>query len=108
MTFDIQVISDVICPWCYVGKHRLERALRELGPNCAARITWRAFELNPDLPAEGIDRRAYRTAKFGSWERSRALDARVAQVGEAEGIPFAHDQMERTPNTFAAHRLIWH
>lgn len=70
-------------------------------------VRWVPFELNPDMPAQGMDRVAYRTAKFGSWERARARDAEVAAIGAQEGIDFRHERMTRTPNTFDAHRLIW-
>lgn len=107
MSLRIEVISDVICPWCFLGKRRLEQAIAELGPDVSVRVRWRPFELNPEMPVEGISRREYRTRKFGSWERSQELDRRVAQAGEQAGIRFAFDRMERTPNTFAAHRLLW-
>jgi len=102
----IEVVSDVICPWCYIGKRRLERALALLEPGLAARVTWLPFQLNPGMPREGVARAEYRRAKFGSLERSQALDARVAAEGRSEGIDFAFDRMPRTPNTFAAHQLI--
>jgi predicted DsbA family dithiol-disulfide isomerase len=102
----IEVFSDVICPWCYIGKRRLEKALELLGDRHDVQVLWRPFELNPGMPPEGIDRRAYRTTKFGSWERSLELEARVATVGSEVGIPFAFDRITRTPNTFDAHRLI--
>ena len=70
-------------------------------------MRWLPFQLNPTMPKEGISRREYRTSKFGSWERSQELDAKVVAVGEAEGIHFAFDRIERTPNTLDAHRLIW-
>lgn len=105
MALAIDVISDVICPWCFIGKRRLEKAItRHGGP---VRVHWLPFQLNPSMPREGISRREYRTRKFGSWERSQELDARVAAEGEAEGIDFAFDRIERTPNTLDAHRLIW-
>lgn len=107
MILQVDVVSDVICPWCFVGKRRLEKAIAELGLDYLVRVTWRPFELNPDMPVEGIARREYRTRKFGSWERSQELDRQVALAGLGEGIRFAHDLMERTPNTFAAHRLLW-
>lgn len=106
MPVEIEIYSDVICPWCYLGRHRLQRALELLGPEERPRVIWRAFELNPGMPPAGISRREYRTAKFGSWEHSQALDARVARLGGGEGVPFAFERMERTPNTLAAHRLI--
>jgi predicted DsbA family dithiol-disulfide isomerase len=106
MELSVEVFSDVICPWCYIGKRRLERALGLLGDRYEVQVLWRPFQLNPGMLPDGIDRRAYRTAKFGSWERSLELDARVAAVGAEEGIVFAFDRIIRTPNTFAAHRLI--
>lgn len=104
---DLTIVSDVICPWCYVAKRRLERALAMIGPALQVRVTWRPFELNPHMPSEGMDRRAYRSRKFGSWEQSQRLDAEVATVGAQEGLAFHHERMMRTPNTFDAHRLIW-
>jgi predicted DsbA family dithiol-disulfide isomerase len=106
VTVDVDVISDVICPWCYIGKRRLERAVSDLGGRHEVKVRWHPFQLNPTMPVEGMDRRAYRTAKFGSWERSKALDDRVAAAGESEGIAFAFDRIVRTPNTIDAHRLI--
>ncbi len=70
---NIEVVSDIICPWCYVGKRRLERALKLLGR--PAKVEWRPFQLNPEMPAGGLNRREYRTRKFGSWEHSLQLDA---------------------------------
>jgi predicted DsbA family dithiol-disulfide isomerase len=105
-TLAIEVISDAICPWCWVAKRRLDRVIAALAPDVIASVTWRPFELNPDMPKAGLDRRAYRSAKFGSWQRSQALDAQVAAAGRPDGLVFSHDKMERTPNTVDAHRLI--
>lgn len=105
MAVTVDVISDVICPWCYVGKRRLEKAIALSGRQ-DVRVRWHPFQLNPRMPMGGVDRMAYRTAKFGSWERSLALDAQVAEAGRGEGIAFAHHKMLRTPNTLDAHRLI--
>ena len=102
----IEVASDVICPWCYIGKRRLAKAIALLGDEIEPRIEWLPFQLNPSMPPEGVVRAEYRRSKFGSLERSRELDARVAREGEGEGIRFAFDRMERTPNTMPAHRLI--
>ncbi len=107
MVVHVDVISDVICPWCYIGKRRLAKAVAALGRRVEVRVRWLPFQLNPTMPQEGISRRDYRTKKFGSWGRSLELDARVVAVGEAEGISFAFDRIERTPNTLDAHRLIW-
>jgi predicted DsbA family dithiol-disulfide isomerase len=105
MTLNIDVISDVICPWCYIGKRRLEKAVAAFGRE-KVRARWHPFQLNPRMPKGGMNRQEYRTTKFGSWERSLALDAQVAEAGRGEGIPFAFDRIERTPNTLNPHRLI--
>ncbi|MCD6041444.1 MAG: Protein-disulfide isomerase [Burkholderiales bacterium] len=102
----IEVASDVVCPWCYIGKKRLEKAIALLDGEVKPRIRWLPFQLNPTMPKEGIPRAEYRKAKFGSLERSRALDARVIAEGKGEGIDFAFERIERTPNTSQAHRLI--
>src|SRR5262245_25193812 len=102
----ITVYSDVICPWCYVGKRRLEAALATPDMPAAPRLAWRPFELNPDMPAEGIERQAYRAQKFGA-ARSAELDRAMIETGRELGIAFAFDRMQRTPNTRLAHRLIW-
>lgn len=102
----LEVASDVICPWCYIGKRRLERALSLLKNELSPQIRWLPFQLNPGMPKEGVPRAEYRRAKFGSLERSRQLDARVVAEGKSEGIDFAFDRIQRTPNTREAHRLI--
>lgn len=107
MSLTVDVISDVICPWCYIGKRRLEGAIAAVEGQHEVQVHWHPFQLNPTMPKEGISRKEYRTRKFGSWERSLELDAKVIAVGESEGIHFAFDKTERTPNTVDAHRLIW-
>ena len=102
----ITVYSDVICPWCYVGKRRLEAALASPGMPSKIAFTWRPFELNPDMPLEGVERKVYRAGKFGE-ARSAQLDVQMASTGRELGIAFAFDRMQRTPNTRLAHRLIW-
>ena len=102
----IDVVSDVICPWCYIGKRRLEKAIALLDDDIRVNIRWLPFQLNPDMPAGGMARAEYRKAKFGSTERARGLDARVAVEGQGEGIEFAFERIERTPNTVRAHQLI--
>lgn len=99
----IDVISDVICPWCWIGKRRLEKAL----DGRPATVRWHPFQLNPDMPREGIERKAYRIRKFGNWVRSQELDAQVAAAGCGEGLAFNFDRQTRTPNTLDAHRVIW-
>jgi predicted DsbA family dithiol-disulfide isomerase len=104
----IDIVSDAICPWCYIGKRQLERALATLAAeDLRFSVHWNPFQLNPDMPKEGVERAAYRAAKFGSAERSREIDARVAGAAEAVGLPFRLDLMLRTPNTIDAHRLVW-
>jgi predicted DsbA family dithiol-disulfide isomerase len=104
---ELTVVSDVICPWCFIGKRNLEKALELAGDNLYLKIISRPFELNPDMPKEGADRRVFRTKRFGSWEQSLRLDAQVREAGALAGLTFRHDLMQRTPNTFKAHRLIW-
>ncbi len=105
MPLTISVFSDVICPWCYVGKRRLERALDQLDLRESTAIAWLPFELNPTMPADGIERALYRARKFGA-ERSAQLDAQMAELGRQEGIAFAFERMTRTPSTRRAHMLI--
>jgi predicted DsbA family dithiol-disulfide isomerase len=107
MILNIDVVSDVICPWCFVGKRRIEQAIQSTGDRYEFRIAWHPFQLNPGIAQNGIERRIYRTAKFGSWEHSQVLDARLSEVGKTVGIEFAFDRMQWMPNTFDAHRLIW-
>ena len=103
----IEVYSDVVCPWCYIGKRRLEQALDRVKERDSARVIWRPFQLNPTMPKAGMDRRVYLEAKFGGPGELKATQDRVAAVGTSVGIDFAFDRIERTPNTFDAHRLIW-
>src|SRR5436190_58208 len=102
----VDIVSDVICPWCFVGKRRLERALKAVPGGRTVRVRWLPFQLNPQMPTAGMNRREYRSAKFGSWARSQELDAQVVAVGATEGIAFAYDRVGLTPNTLDAHRLI--
>lgn len=102
----VDVVSDVVCPWCYVGKRKLERALDELRqqePALAIAVRWHPFELNPELPTEGIAREAYLDAKFG---RTTGIHDRVKAVGSSVGIDFAFERIGRQPNTRDAHRLV--
>ncbi len=103
----LEVISDAICPWCYIGKRQLDRALPLLAAQgVPLAIRWRPFQLNPDMPREGVERAAYRRAKFGSTARSDRLDRQVAEAAAAVGLPIHHARMTRTPNTVDAHRVI--
>ena len=104
----IDVISDVICPWCYIGKRQMEQALPILAADgIGLSVQWHAFQLNPDMPAAGVDRAAYRAQKFGGPTRARELDEKITAAAAAVGLSFRTDLMRRTPNTIQAHRLIW-
>ncbi len=103
----LDVYSDVICPWCYIGKRHMQVALgRVAAEGHAFTVSWRPFQLNPEMPLDGVARDEYRRAKFGTLERSRELDAQVARAAAEAGLQIRHDLMQRTPNTLAAHRLI--
>ena len=101
----IDVVSDVVCPWCFIGKHRLEKALA-LKPDIRVEVRWRPYFLNDWVPREGISRDEYLTTKFGSPERYKAMAGRVQQAAAAEGLTYAMDKISRQPNTTDAHRLI--
>ena len=101
----VDVVSDVMCPWCFIGKRRLEKALETLG-DVTVRVAWRPFQLDPTLPSDGKDRQQYLTEKFGGPERAAEIYKRVSAAGAEEDIPFAFDRITRSPNTLNAHRLI--
>jgi predicted DsbA family dithiol-disulfide isomerase len=101
----IDVVSDVVCPWCFIGKHRLEAALK-LKPDIAVEVHWHPYFLNDWIPREGIAREEYLTQKFGSVERYNGIAQRVTQAAAAEGLVYASDKMTRQPNTLDCHRLI--
>jgi predicted DsbA family dithiol-disulfide isomerase len=103
----LDIYSDTICPWCFVGKRRLERALA-MRPQAEIEIRWRAFQLNPGMPEEGMERREYLELKFGGPERAARIYEAVRMAGESEGIRFAFERIRRTPNTFESHRLLRH
>lgn len=104
----IDVVSDAVCPWCYIGKRQLERALAILAEkDLRFDVAWHPFQLNPDMPAEGWDRQEYRIAKFGSLEKSQQLDARITETAAGVGLDFHLERLTRTPNTVNAHRAIW-
>jgi predicted DsbA family dithiol-disulfide isomerase len=107
VTRRLEIYSDLICPWCYIGKRRLEAAQQTSDELRTAQVTWHPFQLNPNMPHAGMDRRTYRSAKFGGWERSLELDVQVVQAGADVGIAFDYAAAQRTPNTFDSHRLIW-
>ena len=102
----IDIISDVVCPWCYVGKRQLEAALaRRASVDAQVQVRWLAFQLNPDIPAGGVDRRSYLEQKFGGPERAKQIYARIKASGDEVGIPFDFERIARQPNTVDAHRL---
>jgi len=101
----IDIISDVVCPWCFIGKRRLERALT-MRAEIEPAITWRPFQLNPDMPAEGMARADYIATKFGDSGHSRRIHQTIAEAGATVGIDFAFDKIKRSPNTRNAHRLV--
>ena len=103
----IAIYSDLICPWCYIGKRRMEAALHQLSTGAQVSRSWHPFQLNPEMPREGMNRKMYRSKKFGSWERSQAMDAQVTAAGKSVGIEFRYDLQTHTPNTFDSHRLVW-
>jgi len=99
------MVSDVVCPWCFIGKRRLEKAIA-LQPDIAVEVRFRPYFLNPRVPREGISREEYLTTKFGSPERYRSIGRRVAEAAAAEGLTYALDGIKRQPNTLDCHRLI--
>jgi predicted DsbA family dithiol-disulfide isomerase len=102
----VDIVSDTICPWCYIGKRRFERALDLSGRNDIA-ISWRPFQLNPDMPPEGMTRDDYVRAKFGGGDRPRQIYQAIAESGREAGIEFQFSKIRRTPNTVLSHRLIF-
>ena len=101
----VDIVSDTICPWCFIGKRRFEKALALSGRNDIM-VAWRPFQLNPDMPVEGIAREAYLTAKFGNTERMQKIYGAIAETGQGEGIDFRFERIARAPNTLASHRLV--
>jgi predicted DsbA family dithiol-disulfide isomerase len=101
----VDIVSDTICPWCYIGKRRFERALALSGRDDVA-ISWRPFQLNPDMPPEGMTRDDYVRAKFGGGDRPRQIYQAIAESGREAGIEFQFSRIRRTPNTVLSHRLV--
>ena len=100
----VDIVIDTVCPWCYVGKRRFDRAL-QLRPGLALEVGWRPFQLNPAMPSEGMDRRSYIVEKFGGAERARSVHDTIARIGAEEGIDFNFKKIDRIPNTVDSHRL---
>lgn len=107
MSLKIDVYSDVICPWCYLGKKRLEEALKASGKAGEAEVHFLPYELNPATPAEGLDHKKHLAEKFGGTHVLDQAHARLAALGKEAGIDYRFDNIERTPNTFNAHRILW-
>jgi predicted DsbA family dithiol-disulfide isomerase len=101
----VEVVSDIVCPWCYIGKRRLEMAIA-LNPDVAVEVNWRPYFLNPWIPREGIERQTYLETKFGSAERYAVIAERVGAAAAMEGLPYAPSKMSRQPNTLDCHRII--
>ena len=101
----VDVVSDVVCPWCFIGQKRLEKAVAAV-PEVAVDIHWRPYQLDPTIPPEGKDRKQYMLAKFGSEERIREIHQRIEPLGAAEGIAFDFGAIKVAPNTLDAHRVI--
>ena len=108
MTLVIEMVSDLVCPWCWLGKRRMDDAIK-LVPDLEVELIFRPFELDPTIPAEGVDYKAHMKEKFGSdagKDRANAMRQALIDYGEAEGIPYRFDQITRRPNSFNAHRLV--
>lgn len=101
----IDIVSDVVCPWCFVGKRKLDKALQAF-PKARIEIRWRPYQLDPTIPPGGVDRKAYLEGKFGDPARIAQIHERLTAVGRDLGIAFAFDKIARSPNTLDAHRLI--
>lgn len=106
-TIRIDVVSDIVCPWCYIGKRRLEKAIGQLSPTIDVQVAYLPFELNPDMPAEGKPQKEYLVAKFGGEERYDQLTGNVTRIASQEGLTFNYAKQTVSPNTLDAHRLLW-
>ncbi|MCW5771639.1 MAG: DsbA family oxidoreductase [Rhodospirillaceae bacterium] len=106
LTVTVDIVSDAVCPWCFIGKRRFEKALGQMPEGVELQVAWRPFQLNPDMPAEGMDRKAYLAAKFGGDAGADRIYTAVREAGAGEGIDFDFGAQKRSPNTVNAHRLI--
>jgi predicted DsbA family dithiol-disulfide isomerase len=103
----LQVVADLICPWCFIGKRSLDQALKILAEQgVEVDVDWLPYQLNPAMPTEGMDRKEFRTVRFGSWENALAMDARAVEAGRRRGAEINYQLQTRTPNTVAAHALV--
>src|SRR5947209_5606806 len=103
----IDIISDIVCPWCYIGKRRLEKAIDQLKDQYEFDIHYHPFELNPSVPKHGYDQQAYLSKKFGGSDKYEQITSRVTGVAAEDGITLRFDLQKLSPNTFDAHRIIW-
>lgn len=101
----VEIVHDLVCPWCFLGVRRLMRTLRRR-PDLLFELTWRPFLLNPDMPRVGMARPDYVVRKFGGEDRARRLYASISEIGRAEGVQFRFDRIRRTPSSVDAHRLV--
>ncbi|HTP75684.1 MAG TPA: DsbA family oxidoreductase [Rhizomicrobium sp.] len=101
----IDIVSDTVCPWCFIGKRRIAKAMA-MRPDVKFDVYWRPYRLDPTIPREGVDRRAYLKAKFGDSPRNAAMGDALRSEGASEGIAFAFDRISKTPNTLDSHRLV--
>lgn len=106
MKLQVDIVSDFVCPWCYIGKRRFDAALAATHTGPHVKIEWKAFQLSPDLPPGGVDRKAYLEKKFGTESPSR-MNSQLSELGKKEGIDFQFERIKKSPNTFEAHRLTW-
>ena len=104
-TIHVDIVSDVMCPWCYIGKRRLEKAITLLG-DLVVEVCWRPFQLDETLPIEGKDRKSYLTEKFGGMANARSIYDAIKKAGDQEQISFAFEKIKKSPNTLNCHRLI--
>lgn len=107
MALIISITSDFICPWCLVAESRLNQAIEQLDSDVEIERIWYPLELNPNMPEAGMERKAYRAQKFGSWAYSQQLDAKTLAATRSDDVEFRYDLMAFTPNTLKAHRLTW-
>ncbi len=105
LMIELDIFSDTVCPWCYIGKKRLENALNKY-KNLKIKQTWRPFQLNPGMPPDGMDRQEYLISKFGSSDAAKTVYENIYEEGVKEGINFNFDLIEVTPNSFNSHRLL--
>ena len=105
LMIELDIFSDTVCPWCYIGKKRLENALNKY-KNLEIKQTWRPFQLNPGMPPDGMDRQEYLISKFGSSDAAKTVYENIYEEGVKEGINFNFDLIEVTPNSFNSHRLL--